>query len=208
MEQSFSQAGQDLFVLKLLKNKTNGFFLEIGSNHPITINNTYILEKKYNWKGIMIEYDESYKNLYETHRQNSIHIFQDARTIEYYNILKKNNFSNKIDYLQIDLEVSNKSTIDTLELLNNSVFDEYKFSIITFEHDIYTGNHFNTRERSRDILNKKGYILVFPDVKNEGNKFEDWYVHPDNVDINDINKILTNESLEYSEVIKIIETKL
>ena len=53
------QAGQDKFVINILKEKCNGFFLEIGSNDPIEINNSYILEKKYNWKGIMIEYDKN-----------------------------------------------------------------------------------------------------------------------------------------------------
>jgi hypothetical protein len=202
MEQSFSQASQDLFILKLLNNKTNGNFIEIGSNHPITINNTYILEKEYKWKGIMIEYEDSYRKLYELHRPNSIHIFQDARTIDYNKILKENNFPNKMDYLQIDLEVNNKSTIDTLELLNNTIFSEYKFSIVTFEHDIYKGDYFNTRERSREIFLENGYIIVFPDVKNVGNKFEDWYVHPENIDMNFVNKIITNKSLEHTEIIE------
>jgi len=38
------QAEQDKFVLNVMKHKQNGFFLEIGSNHPIHINNSYILE--------------------------------------------------------------------------------------------------------------------------------------------------------------------
>ena len=33
----------------------------------------------------------------------------------------------KIDYLQIDLEVNNRSTLTTLELLDAQVFDNYKF---------------------------------------------------------------------------------
>ena len=48
----YGQAEQDKFVLNMLNNKENGYFLEIGSNDPIHINNTYILEKDYNWKGI------------------------------------------------------------------------------------------------------------------------------------------------------------
>ena len=34
------QSNQDEFVIKLLNYKKNGYFLEIGSNHPININNT------------------------------------------------------------------------------------------------------------------------------------------------------------------------
>jgi len=45
---SNSQAAQDIFVLKCLKNKTEGTFVEIGSHDPILINNTYLLEKTYN----------------------------------------------------------------------------------------------------------------------------------------------------------------
>ena len=51
------QSEQDKFVLNILKNKKNGYFLEIGSNDPININNSYLLETKYDWKGIMVEYN-------------------------------------------------------------------------------------------------------------------------------------------------------
>ena len=58
---SHSQACQDIFVLNSLKHKKNGFFLEIGAGHPFFTNNTYILEKNYNWKGIMVEYISEFK---------------------------------------------------------------------------------------------------------------------------------------------------
>ena len=54
------QSHQDKFVLNVLKEKKNGFFVELGSNHPINVNNTYLLEKNYDWKGIMIEYEASH----------------------------------------------------------------------------------------------------------------------------------------------------
>ena len=49
----------------LLKYKNNGTFIEIGSQHPIFNNNTYILESKYNWTGIMIEYNSIYLDDYK-----------------------------------------------------------------------------------------------------------------------------------------------
>ena len=64
---------------------------------------------------------------------------------------------------------------------------------------------FNTRMASREIFSNKGYILVFSDVRNGANAFEDWYVHPDLVDITYINKIKTNKSLEYREIMAIID---
>lgn len=199
-----SQALQDLFVISILQNKNNGYFLEIGSNHPIAGNNTYMLEKEYGWKGLMIEYDSSFEQLYKDLRPNSIYRIGDARLVDYRGILDTNAFPCNLDYLQIDLDVDNKSTLDTLLLLDNTCFDKYKFATITFEHDIYTGNYFNTREISREIFKKRGYELVFPDVAVffEGRycPFEDWYVHPDLVDMDYVNKIRTNVSLKVEEI--------
>lgn len=206
MIMSYSQAGQDIYVEEITQKKINGTFLEIGSNHPIEHNNTYLLEKKYNWKGIMVEYDSSFKELYTIHRPNSIHILEDARKVNYRQLLDYNDFPDNIDYLQIDLDVNNKSTIDTLILLNNTVFDKYKFSTVTFEHDIYSGDYFNTQQLSRQIFENRGYILVFPNVSVfwEGSykPFEDWYVHKDLVDPNLIDKLITPGSLNVDQIKK------
>jgi hypothetical protein len=199
-----SQVGQDKFVLSVLKNKKNGYFIEIGSNDPKLINNTFILEKDFNWSGIMVEYDGKWLQSYKETRTNSIHVIDDATKIDYKTLFVNNKVPHNIDYLQIDLDVCNRSTLDTLELFNNTIFDNYKFATITFEHDIYSGDHFNTRQTSRNIFLKRGYILVFPDVKNGSNAFEDWYVHPDLVDMNYINKVKTNESLEFNQIMSIL----
>ena len=148
------------------------------------INNTFCLERIYNWKGALIEYDQSFEEGYKEHRKNSIYRICDAQKVDYVDLLK--DFPVNIDYLQIDLEVDNKSTLNTLILLNETVFDKYKFATVTFEHDIYRGNYFDTREISRKIFADRGYVLLFSDVTvfvEGGYKpFEDWYVHPDLVD--------------------------
>lgn len=180
------QAQQDKFVLQVLKNKRNGVFLEIGSNHPININNTYILEKDYDWSGTMVEYDKKWLPEYIQHRPKSRHIIQDATTVDYSSVITQD-----IDYLQIDLEVDNRSTLTVLEKLDKEVFPKYACSTVTFEHDIYRGNFFNTRQISRDIFEKHGYVRVFDDIHNEEPRFvyEDWYVHPDYVDMEYVRKL-------------------
>lgn len=203
-----SQACQDYFILKMLDYKQNGTFLEIGSNHPIACNNTHLLRTSYNWKGIMIEYDKNFEILYKNECKNIVYVIGDARTVEYKRLFEENNFPKNIDYLQIDLDVNNRSTLDTLELLDRTVFDTYTFATITFEHDIYTGNFFDTREKSRYILKNRGYILVFPDVSvfYEGKdcQFEDWYIHPGLVK----NYTIYNESLKSVDIKKLLETSL
>jgi hypothetical protein len=224
------QALQDKFILSFLKHKQNGFFLEIGSNDAFYINNTYLLETKYNWKGIMIDYDSSHENSYKLNRPNSNYVISDATSIDYKSLLGQNNFPNVVDYLQIDLEPGNLSTLKTLQNLNNNIFDNYKFATVTFEHDIYQVTNMNdsfykTREQSRAIFKERGYIRVLSDVNNDGwinlqerrllfkngelqntklspeetgnYPFEDWYVHPDLVDIEYINKFIENNKKHY-----------
>jgi len=86
-----------------------------------------------------------------------------------------------------------------------SVFNDYKFGVITFEHDSYRGNFYDTKEKSRKMFKDKGYILLFKDVKvffeGQYRIFEDWYVHPDIVDNEYITKLKTTESLTCEEII-------
>ena len=152
----------------------------------------------------MVEIDKSFKDLYNTHRPNSHHILEDATTVDYKSEFEAFNMPHNIDYLQIDLEVSNNSTLMTLEKLNEQVMDTYKFATVTFEHDIYTGDHFNTRNKSREIFENRGYIRVFSDVSNGHNPYEDWYVHPDLVDMEYINKIKSNEQMEWTKILNIL----
>lgn len=218
------QAAQDYFVRKVLKDKRNGTFLEIGSRDPIDINNTYPLEKELGWRGFMVEYDTSFEPLYREHRPNSIHLMRDATTINYKEEFEKHNFPKDIDYLQIDLEVSNGSTLLTLLRLEEQVFKTHRFAVVTFEHDIYGVQfateqgkelHRKTREISRKVFLKHGYIPVFLDVQNIDPlnvdcpfhfPFEDWWVHPELVDMKYIEKITTTGTIKFTDIVNILDS--
>lgn len=200
------QSQQDKFVVSVLGHKTNGFFLEIGSNHPIYINNSYVLEKELKWHGIMIEYDHIWLPQYVENRPNSTHIIQDATQINYKTLLQEVNAPKTIDYLQIDLDIENRSTLTTLEILDATVMDEYTFAVVTFEHDLYRDDtDYNTRGKSREIFARRGYVLLFPDVQHEAHPYEDWYVHSSLIDPNRIKMLQTDASLEYTEIMSRID---
>ena len=192
-----SELGQDKFVLNILNFKKNGYFIELGSNHPIKFNNTYLLEKKYNWKGIMVEYEDTYLDLYKIYRKNSLHIISDATKINYEKVFQDNNIPTEIDYLQIDLEPKNESTINTLKIFDETIFSNYKFAVVTFEHDVFRNFCVDTRNKSREIFKKHNYELIFSDVNNKHNPIEDWYIHPDLVDIEHVYKIKNLNTVNY-----------
>lgn len=57
---TYSQLGQDLWVLEETDNKKGGFFVDFGATDGITINNSYLLEKDYDWTGIVSEPNPAY----------------------------------------------------------------------------------------------------------------------------------------------------
>lgn len=55
LHESKAQLFQDIFVLYILREKRNGFFVEFGAANGIHLSNTYLLEKSFNWNGILAE---------------------------------------------------------------------------------------------------------------------------------------------------------
>jgi FkbM family methyltransferase len=52
---SKSQLRQDLFVLTELSFKRSGYYVEFGATDGVHLNNTYLLEKRFSWFGILAE---------------------------------------------------------------------------------------------------------------------------------------------------------
>ncbi len=52
---SKSQYAQDLFVVKQTRAMTGGFFVEFGATDGVRLSNTWLLEKKLGWTGILAE---------------------------------------------------------------------------------------------------------------------------------------------------------
>ena len=55
MMASKSQIAQDLFVLSQCGFKKNGFFIEFGATDGVELSNSYLLEKNFDWRGILAE---------------------------------------------------------------------------------------------------------------------------------------------------------
>lgn len=196
-----SQVYQDMFVLSMLDGKRNGTFVEIGGADPIKGNNTHLLENEFGWRGLSVEFDENFVKAYKQARPQTNVIHKDALTIDYLELLK-NNFAEKvIDYLQLDIEPA-QNTYDCMKLIP---FDEYKFRVITYEHDYYADFSRTVREMSRAFLESKGYVLVVNDVSFDGVcTFEDWWVHPDLIDTDILNKMISVNKDQITDITKYI----
>lgn len=173
IEKNYSQSFQDLFVLAATQGKRNGTYVEIGSAEPFKGNNTALLETQFDWKGLSIDLDQRKVEQFMNERNNWV-LCVDATKVDYNKILPKFQFSNVIDYLQLDCDPPEV----TFEILKKIPFDQYQFRVITFEHDFYWNQ--KVRDASRAYLKSKGYELVASDVAyNKIHSYEDWWVHPE-----------------------------
>ena len=71
-QQWFSQARQDELVIRLLRNKTNGYFVDLAANDAIHLSNTFALEKFYSWNGVCIEPNPRYWDNLSSYRNCTI----------------------------------------------------------------------------------------------------------------------------------------
>lgn len=169
---SNSQAGQESFVLNSLNEKREGVYVEIGGYHSQHDSNTYLLETKYGWKGVALEIDQARSDEYNANRSN-ICLTVDATTFDYLKYFEDNNFPKTIDYLQVDIEPAYQS----LKALESLPLDRYRFSVVTFEHDLYADpNNALIKEKAKEILSSLNYVLVAENVEHEGKIFEDWWL--------------------------------
>ena len=70
---SYSFNGVDLIIDYIFKDKKKGFYLDIGAQHPISNNNTFLLFKK-GWKGINIDLDKKNIDLFKIARPKDINL--------------------------------------------------------------------------------------------------------------------------------------
>jgi hypothetical protein len=171
-----SMTDQERFVIDILKQKRNGHYVELGAAHYSNGNNTYLLEKEYDWKGVSFEVVDSMKNEFNENRTNPC--MGDALSFNYVEHFEKNNFPKQIDFLQVDIDAGydlNGRPVGnahwSLQGLIAVPLNTYRFTLITFEHDanMYWRNS-SIRDAQREILDSMGYSLV------NRSFHEDWWV--------------------------------
>ena len=97
---SFSQEGEDKFLLEYFKDRINGFYIDVGAFHPYRINNTYLLYKK-GFRGINIDISATSIDFFDIARPDDINlnvgasdkfekkIFFSKKNLSFHNTLSK-----------------------------------------------------------------------------------------------------------------------
>ena len=191
-----------MFTLSVLQGKRNGTYLEIGSADPYYGSNTALLEE-FEWNGVSVEIDKELVERFKNARSNEV-ICSDATTLDYNEILSRiSDENNVVDYLQLDCDPPEI----TYQVTKMIPFDKYKFRVITFEHDRwYSGDHIYNE--SRKLFTDLGYVRLVPNIAPDNRQdYEDWYVHPELVYPEVIEKMKITQGKIHKSEDYMIETK-
>jgi hypothetical protein len=175
MLRSWSQAGQDCFVYKILVQGVGikfGTFLDIGCSQPHIDSNSYLLEEM-GWRGLLVDiYDVANDPNHKIReKRSSPFLCADATTLDWRKTLSEYGINSPIDYMSFDIDDG------TMQGVLNFPWEKYRAKVITIEHDLYrTGPDIKTLIDTTLLGN--GYSMVCENVKHDGKTFEDWFVDP------------------------------
>ncbi len=126
---SFSQYGEDLVINKILKNISNGNYLDLGSFHPIHFSNTFLLYLR-GWRGVNIDGNKDMIEISKKIRPLDKNIFAYLSNIEkecFYIINKKHPAMNKIADNVNDLQNNEKFIKIKTKTLDNLIDSHEEF---------------------------------------------------------------------------------
>lgn len=140
---SYTIDGTDLILADILRNVNNGFYVDIGANHPISYNNTYYFYKR-GWNGFSVDGNQKFEPLWLRERpldtfitalvssevkQVDFKIFKDHKmssmNIDQIKLYEKRFSKNEI--------TSHPGTTTTLSNLKNEYFAEKEVHFLTID---------------------------------------------------------------------------
>jgi len=180
MKHSYSTEGDDIIAHSILRNIEQGFYIDVGCNHPTYNSNTFYFYKK-GWNGIGIDANSEFKDLWKIKRPkdkflNTIISSCNKREKEFYyfddsgcstaNIDVMNRYRKKFKLIdtqilrtQLLMDIIKSNNIKNINLLN--------IDIEGCEFDIIQTIDYTYIRPSLIIIEEKNYNLKKPSLINE-----------------------------------------
>mgnify|MGYP001356209004 CR=1 FL=1 len=200
-KKSYSISNVDLIIDRMFSKVEKGVFIDLGCNHPIKFNNTYLLYKR-GWRGINIDLDKESIDEFNKIRDKDYNVqslistnIGEEKEIYYYhsrsaiNTLSKElleHRNTKKDSIKIL-----KETTNTLEnIIEKSPFKNQKINLLSIDienHEYEALKNFNFAKFRIDVI-----VIEIHDLRQK--KLEIYNQSLDFVVNSKIYKLLTNNS--------------
>lgn len=202
---SKAQRGQDIFVLSQLGFKREGFFVEFGATNGIDLSNSYLLERKFGWKGVLAEPGKKWHSDLDANREAHIEhncVWKNTGEKLIFNEVDQGELSTIDLFSDSDghknarmtgskYEVSTISLNDLLDKYNApkeidylsidtegsefEILSTFDFSKHKFKIITCEHNYTPARKNIYSLLTGNGYKRKYTDLS----AFDDWYVLED-----------------------------
>ena len=201
---SKSEIKQDIFVLTALNFKSKGYFVDFGATDGVSCSNTYLLEKKFNWNGIVVEPVKSWHD--DLRKNRNVHVDFDCvwqssnEQVDFWEFRNRNRalsgvssglrarIKKRFDKQKKVYSVNTVSLNDLLERYNAPRTIDYlsidtegteleiirNFDFNTYKFSVITIEHNYTSDRE-----KQHELLAsngYKRVMKNVSQFDDWYV--------------------------------
>ena len=158
----YSFSGVDVIIENIFRHKNNGIYIDVGCQHPIKNNNTYLLFKK-GWNGLNIDLDKDNIDLFNVARPNdqniNVAISNKIDETDLYFYHKKspiNTIDKKTsDYQKAPISEIKKIKTNTLtNIIKNSKYKNSKIDLLSID----------VEGHEREVLEGFDFSVYRPDV--------------------------------------------
>ncbi len=176
----YSFSGIDVVLENIFRNKKNGFYIDVGCQHPIKNNNTYLLNQK-GWKGINIDLDKDNIDLFNISRPDDVNVnvaisnkIDEVDLFFYHKKSPINTINKQIsDYQKAKVNQVKKIKTDTLNnIISTSKYSNLKFDLLSIdveghELQVLQGLDFNLYSPDVIVVEYLDLTLSKLEIKNQ-----------------------------------------
>jgi len=172
---SYSQEGEDIILTRLLGEKKEGFYIDVGAHHPKRYSNTFLFYKR-GWRGINIEARPGSIKFFDKIRPRDINvevpINSEDKILKYYmfNEPALNGFSKELttsriglkDYKiikEIDLHTKTLKEVLNSNMIENQHIDFMTIDVEGLDYDVLLSNDWTKYKPSIILIEDVGFDL-------------------------------------------------
>ena len=162
-KKSYSISNVDLIIDRMFTNLNYGIYIDVGCNHPIKFNNTYLLHRR-GWKGINIDFDSKSIKEFEKFRPKDHNVRkivsndEEIKDIYFYHERSAINTLSKdlVKYRKTKPKKTIKEKSSTLnKIIEESPFKNQKINLISIDienHEYEALMNFNFDKYNVDVI--------------------------------------------------------